>query len=137
MSHHETIANGVQIMSDFQFVDFAVHQQDLAARVDQHGRIVKLLAGALDEPGDDEYAVLHRSLREPLRMWPGNRLCELPRARIGPAQVHTFGQDNETTALSGRIANERFGPVKIGNRLSPRDEHLGHADSVFHDYPRT
>ena len=46
----------------------------------------------------------------------------------------TFGQDNEMAALAARIANERFGSLKIGSRLSPLNEHLGHANSEFHNY---
>ena len=37
-------------------------------------------------------------------------------------------------ALVACIANVRFGPPKIGNRLSPLDKHLGHANSEFHNY---
>ena len=53
---------------------------------------------------------------------------------MGPAQVHAFGEDNEMAALAARIANDRFGSLKIGRRLSPLNEHLGHANSEFHNY---
>jgi hypothetical protein len=68
-----------------------------------------------------------------MRVRARNRLCQLFGARIGPAQVHAFGQDNESAVLAGCIANERFGSLKVGGRLSPRDAHLSHADAVFHN----
>ena len=67
-------------------------------------------------------------------MWSRNRLRQLSGTRIGPAQVQAFGQDNEMAGLAARIANERFGSLKIGKRLSPLNEHLGHANSEFHNY---
>ena len=39
--------------------------------------------------------------------------------------------------LAARIANERFGSLKVGSRLSSLNEHLRHADSEFHNYHQT
>ena len=40
LRHREVIAHGVQIVGNFQFIDFAMYQQNLTTRVDQHGRVV-------------------------------------------------------------------------------------------------
>jgi hypothetical protein len=57
-------------------------------------------------------------------------MCQLSGARIGPTQIHAFRQHNNSAALAGCIANECFGSVEIGGRLTSHDNHLHHANSV-------
>jgi hypothetical protein len=111
-----------------------MHEKYLTAPIDQHGRIVQVFSGALDEASDNEYACLRRGLREALRVWSWNRLCQASGARIGPAQVETFGQNNEMAILAAGITNERFGTLQIGRWPSSLNEHLSHANSEFHDH---
>jgi hypothetical protein len=130
----EAIADRVQIVGDVQLVNFSVNQQDLTTRIDQHGGIVQVIPRAFDEARDYKDARRYRGLCELLRVWSRNWLRQTSSAGVGPAQVQAFGQDEELAALLSRIKNEPFGSLKIGSRLSPLDQHLGHANSEVHNY---
>jgi hypothetical protein len=56
----------------------------------------------------------------------------LTRTGIGPTQIHAFWQNNQPATSNSRVANECLGAVKVRGRLPSHDEHLGHANAVFH-----
>jgi hypothetical protein len=131
LGHRQSVAYRIEIVSDFQFIDFSVLQDDLAVRVDEHSGVIQAVSGALDKTRNNKYAGLLRRNRESIRVRPLDGLRQAPRAWIRPAEVQAFWQDDQPTALTRRIADRFFRPLEVCTRLRAFDEDLRHPDTAF------
>jgi hypothetical protein len=105
-----------------------MHQQDLAAGIDEDRGVEEPLARPLDKPGNDEYPLVASGLGEAIRVGAGDGLGKRPGTGIGPSEVHALGEDDKAASSCGGLMDTPHGPVQV--RLGPAafNQDLGHPD---------
>ena len=103
----KAITKGIKVVSDGEFVDFAMVENDVAGGADQDGGVEDSVSGTFDDTRTDVGASLLRERSElPASLATGNFVGERACTWLHPAEWKCFRQQNDVRAGFGSGVNE-------------------------------